>query len=362
MQIVKDRQALHRIPELDRCLPKTMEYIKNSLNGLKCRLFSPIDSSLCAFFDFGKDDAIAFRADCDALPIFEKTGLDFASTHEGKMHACGHDGHMAILLELARRLNEKETLPHNVLLIFQPAEETIDGAKWICRSGVLESHKVKAIFGLHIWPELTAGEVFSRANELMARSCAVDIEITGKSAHIGKASEGLDALKAGMLFYTRAREREQALPENVYRILNFGFFESGTVRNAISRKTVLKGSMRSYQEEIHRYLRESLFEAARYAEEETGCTVTIDINEGTPPVINPPELLEKVCALLPVRLLDAPSMTAEDFSEYQQRVPGLFFFLGLGDVPALHSDTFDFDETILTKGADFFEALAEQFQ
>ena len=102
--------------------------------------------------------------------------------------------------------------------------------------------------------------------------------------------------------------------------------------------------------------------AARYAEEETGCTVTIDINEGTPPVINPPALLEKVCALLPVRLLDAPSMTAEDFSEYQQRVPGLFFFLGLGDVPALHSDTFDFDETILTKGADFFEALAEQFQ
>ena len=362
MQIVNDRRALHRIPELDRCLPKTMAYLQNSLAPLKCQLFSPIDSSLCAYFDFGKADTVAFRADCDALPIFEKTGAEYASTHEGIMHACGHDGHMAILLELARRLNEKDDLPHNVLLIFQPAEETIDGAKWICRSGVLEQHHVKAIFGLHIWPELPAGEVCSRANELMARSCEVDIEITGKSAHIGKASEGLDALKAGMLLYTRAREREQALPENIYRILNFGFFESGTVRNAISRKTVLKGSMRSYQEEIHRYLWESLQEAARYAEKETGCTVSVNINEGTPPVINPPELLEKVRALLPVRLLEDPSMTAEDFSEYQQRVPGLFFFLGLGDVPSLHADTFQFDESILTKGADFFEALAEQFQ
>ena len=362
MQIVKDRRALHRIPELDRCLPKTMEYLKTSLSGLKCSLFSPIDSSLCAFFDFGKKDAIAFRADCDALPIHEKTGAEFASTHEGIMHACGHDGHMAILLELARRLNEKESLPHNVLLIFQPAEETIDGAKWICRSGVLEKHNVKAVFGLHIWPELAAGEVFSRANELMARSCEVDITITGRSAHIGKASEGLDALKAGMLFYTYAREKEQALPPEVYRILNFGFFESGTVRNAISRKTVMKGSMRSYQDGIHHYLRESLYDAARYAEAETGCTVTIDINEGTPPVINPPALLEKVRALLPVRLLDTPSMTAEDFSEYQQVVPGLFFFLGLGNVPSLHADTFHFDESILTKGADFFEALAERFQ
>ena len=362
MQIVNDRRALHRIPELDRCLPKTMEYLKNSLKSLKCRLFSPIEDSLCAFFDFGKSDAIAFRADCDALPIFEKTGAEYASTHDGAMHACGHDGHMAILLELARRLNEKDSLPHNVLLIFQPAEETIDGAKWICRAGVLEKHNVKAIFGLHIWPELEAGKVFSRANELMARSCEVDIEITGKSAHIGKASDGLDALHAGMLVYTRVRALEQALPENVYRIMNFGFFESGTVRNAISRKTVLKGSMRSYQNEIHTYLYDGLHEILRQVEQETGCAASAFITEGTPPVINPPELLEKVAALQPVALLDAPSMTAEDFSEYQQVVPGLFFFLGLGDVPSLHSDNFDFDESILSKGADFFEALAEQFQ
>ena len=361
MQIITDRQALHRIPELDRCLPKTMEYLRDALAGLGCTLFAPIEYSLCAFFDFGKEETIAFRADCDALPIFEKTGAPYASTHAGAMHACGHDGHMAIALELARRVSKKTALAHNVLLIFQPAEETIDGAKHICAAGVLEKYRVKAIFGLHLWPELPKGQLFTRKGALMAKSCEVDITVTGKSAHIGRASEGIDALDAGMRIYTRARALEQALPRDVRRILNFGFFESGTVRNAISRKTVLKGSMRSYEPEIHDYLYGGLTKILEEVAAETGCTTELYITPGTPPVTNPPELVEKVAQLLPLDLLDEPSMTAEDFSEYQQVVPGVFFFLGLGDVPSLHADNFDFDETILVKGADLFEQLAENF-
>ena len=104
MTIIDDRRALHRIPELDKNLPETMAYLRGALAGLKCKVFSPIPSSLCAYFDFGQPSAIAFRSDADALPIMEQTGLPFASTHPGKMHACGHDGHMAIVLELARRL------------------------------------------------------------------------------------------------------------------------------------------------------------------------------------------------------------------------------------------------------------------
>ena len=124
MQIIQDRRALHQIPELQLCLPKTMAYLRNSLAPLKCKVFSPMESALCAFFDFGKKDAIAFRADCDALPIAEKTGAEYASLHQGNMHACGHDGHMAIALELARRLNEKKDLPHNILLVFQDRKST----------------------------------------------------------------------------------------------------------------------------------------------------------------------------------------------------------------------------------------------
>ena len=184
MQIFADRHALHRIPELDKELPETLAYLRGALAGLRCRVFSPTDGALCAWFDFGQEAAIAFRADIDALPIEEKTGLPYASTHPGKMHACGHDGHAAIVLELARRLSKKESLPHNVLLVFQPAEETTGGAKDICDTGIFREYNVQAIFGLHLWPGLPAGTVASRKNELMARSCEVTVDVYGKSSHI----------------------------------------------------------------------------------------------------------------------------------------------------------------------------------
>ena len=362
MQIINDRRALHRIPELDNCLPKTMEYLRRSLSGLRCTLSSPIEGSLCAFFDFGMPSAIAFRADCDALPIQENTGSDFASSHPGNMHACGHDGHMAILLELARRLNEKKTLPHNVLLVFQPAEETTGGARFLCESGIFEAHNVTAIFGLHIWPFLEAGVIASRKNELMARSCEISIDIVGRSSHIAKPSEGLDALAAGATLYTRARELERSFPDEIYRILNLGFMTSGTVRNAISSHTKMKGSLRAFQDEIFLALRNGLLDIGRQVEAESGCRVDIHINEGYPALINPPALYDRVQKAAPFAPLDAPTMTAEDFSYYQHHLDAIFFFLGLGNVPALHSDNFHFDETILLKGADFFEKLAENFQ
>ena len=361
MQIFTDRHALHQIPELDRSLPKTMDYLQKSLNRLSCRVFSPVEGSLGAFFDFGRETAIAFRADADALPIEEKTGAPYASRHPGQMHACGHDGHMAILLELARRLDEKENLPHNVLLVFQSAEETTGGARDICETGVFKEYNVQAIFGLHLWPGLPAGVVYSRKNELMARSCEVTIDIYGKSAHIAKASEGIDALMAGAELYRRAMEMEAALPEAVFRLLKFGKFHSGTVRNALSAHTHMEGSLRAFQDEIFQGLAQGLRDIGKDVEKETGCTVRLHLSDGYPAVLNPEALYHRVRSCTAFAELDAPAMTAEDFSWYQRYVPGMFFFLGLGDTPALHADTFDFDERILLKGADFFESLAEKF-
>ena len=362
IDIINDRRALHRIPELELCLPKTMEYLKTSLEPLRCTVFSPMESSLCAFFDFGADHAIAFRADCDALPIQEATGAPFASTHSGRMHACGHDGHMAIALELARRLNQKENLPHNVLLVFQPGEESPGGAKHLCATGVFEQYGVQAIFGLHLWPGLPAGQVYSRKMELMSRSSEVNVDIYGKSAHIAKASDGIDTLAAGAEFYRRAVAMERALPGHVYRLLKFGRFQSGTVRNALSDHTRLEGSLRAFQDEIFDSLREGLFSIAESLEREMGCTVKISMSDGYPAILNSPGLYGRVRAAVDFRDLEEPSMTSEDFSFYQKRLPGMFFFLGLGDTPALHAANFAFDETILTKGADFFEKLAVNFQ
>ena len=359
MQIITDRRALHQIPELELELPKTMEYIQNSLEGLSCRVFSPVSSSLCAFFDFGADHAIAFRADCDALPILEENETDYISTHPGCMHACGHDGHTAILLELARRLSKKKALSHNVLLIFQPGEESPGGAFPICKAGVLEEYHVRSIFGLHVWPGLPKGQMFSRENELMSRCSEVNIDIYGKSVHIAKASEGCDATEAAANILLRAYEMERAYPQEVYRLLKFGSFHSGTARNALSAHCRMEGSLRSFRPELFDDMQEKLTQICTDAEAEFGCRVDIRFTDGYPAVMNDPTLLQKVRQLLPVVEVAEPSMTGEDFGWYQQFVPGVFFFLGLGDVPALHTDTFDFDDSVLIKGADFFEKLAE---
>lgn len=362
MQIVDDRRALHQIPELDRELPETMAYLREALSGLRCQVFSPMSSCLCAFFDFHRKDAIAFRADADALPITERTKAPYASRHPGCMHACGHDGHMAILLELARRLNEKESLPHNVLLVFQCAEETTGGAKDLCATGVFKKYRVEAIFAIHLWPGLPAGIIASRMNEMMSRSCEVKVDIYGRSAHIARAEEGCDALAAGVEFYRRVMAMEGALPRQVFRLLKFGKFTSGTVCNALSDHTHMEGSLRAFQDEVFYSLRAGIVSIGKEIERSFGCTVSIYMNDGYPAVMNPPELHRRVRKAVGFFEMDKPSMITEDFSWYQKSLPGMLFFLGAGDAPALHSDNFDFDESILLKGADFFQTLAEDFQ
>ena len=359
MQIIRDRRTLHTIPELDRQLPKTLEYLTGQLQGLGCQVFSPMEGALCAFFDFGAEKAIAFRSDADALPITERSQKDYASTHPGRMHACGHDGHMAIALELARRLDEKAGLAVNVLIVFQPAEETTGGAKDLCDTGVFHKYDVEAIFGLHLWPGVEAGGVFCRRCEMMSRSCEVSVDIQGRSAHIAKAWEGIDAMAAGVAFYQKVRQMEQALPPNVFRILNFGRFQSGSVRNAISGQTRLEGSLRAFQDEIFFSLQQGIRDIAHRVEQDTGCTITVEMNDGYPAVLNPDGLYDRVRGLVEFHELEAPSMITEDFSWYQRCIPGMFFFLGTGDSPALHSDDFDFDETVLLRGAEFFEKIAE---
>ena len=360
MQIIEDRRALHRIPELGRDLPKTVEYLENSLKKLNCTLLYPLEGSVCAYFDFGADSTIAFRADADALPVTERGCSPYCSTHLGQMHACGHDGHMAILLELARRIDAKKHMNRNILLVFQPAEETIGGARDICESGIFKEYAVEAIFGLHLWPGLEAGVVASRKNELMSRSSEVTVDIFGKAAHIAKSAEGVDALAAMVEYYSNVTAMEKALPDHIFRLLKFGKMESGQVRNVISAHSRLEGSLRAFQDEVFDWLKEGLYKAAADVEETFGCQVKLTFSEGYPAILNPEDLYDRVRSVVAFREMSEPSMTSEDFSWYQRYLPGMFFWLGVGDTPALHADNFDFDDEILTKGADFFEKLVEK--
>ncbi len=362
MSVIDHRRFLHQIPELDDQLPETVRYVRSVLEPLGCLVSSPIPGSVCAWFDAGKQGTVAFRADMDALPVTETAAVPYASRHPGKMHACGHDGHTAMALALAEwTAAHLAELPRNVLFLFQPAEETTGGAGRLCETGLLAQYRVERVFGLHLWPGLDAGAVASRPGPLMARSNEVTITITGKSVHLSRAAEGRDALTAGVSYLQRAYAMIDALPPQEPRVLRFGRMESGTVRNAVSGRTVLEGSLRTYREETFRFCRDQLRAIGEALAAETGCGVDVHLNEGYPAVWNHEGLYETICAQLgpdAPRLQEAPVLAAEDFSCYQQKVPGVFFFLGTGATAELHAQDFDFNDTfILPRGVEFLKKL-----
>ena len=183
----------------------------------------------------------------------------------------------------------------------------------------------------------------------------------GRSVHMSRAAGGRDALPAGISYLQRAYDMMEQLPPDQPRVLRFGKMVSGTVRNAISGHTVLEGSLRTYREDTFRFCRQQLKDIGRSVAAETGCTVDVHLSEGYPAVWNHEELYQKIAAQLGAdapALLEKPVLAAEDFSFYQQYVPGLFFFLGTGDTPKLHAPDFTFDdEAVLPKGVDFLEKL-----
>ena len=355
------RRDLHRIPEVDFDLPKTIAYVRSVIDllvqrmverGQRARVFSPSPSAVCLFFDRGTATATAIRTDMDALPVFERTGVGFASTHEGKMHACGHDGHMAMVLALATELEQRyEQLSESVLLVFQPAEETTGGAKLICESGVFKELGVRRIFGFHLWPDLPSGVVASRAGELLAATNEATFTFAGGASHIAKAEQGRDSLEAGCRFLARAYDymaRRRAEEPCLFKV---GHMWSGDVRNQISARTVLEGSLRTFSLAMRSSCQTDLQVIAHRCAGEAGCTVDVLFSEGYPPVVNDGAIFAQAKAALPyLQELETPLLIAEDFAWYQQWIPGVFLLLGTGTGIPLHADTFDYDESILAQG------------
>ena len=362
LPVVAYRRDLHRIPEEEDRLPKTCGYVLAVLERLNCTVTTPTQSSVCAWFDAGKPETAAFRADMDALPVEEQTGLPFASEHPGFMHACGHDGHTAMLLALAEHISAHlEELPRNVLLIFQPAEERPGGAKALCETGILRKYHVTRIFGMHLWPNLPAGQVFTCPGPMMAQANEVVVTVTGKAVHLSRASEGLDALAAGAEYLRRSYTLLSQVPATEPCTLLFGKMHSGTAFNAVSAYTLLHGSLRTYHEETFHFFRDGLTNIGSAISEESGCKADVQFSSGYPAVWNNEALYEAVCSALDstaLHRLDTPVLASEDFSFYQKEIPGLYVFLGIGNTPELHAQNFDFDDArILPLGVDFLKKL-----
>lgn len=376
------RRNLHMIPELDRNLPKTKEYILSVLKGLDCQLTYLCDSGVCAYFDKGKDTTCCFRAEMDALPGHEATGCSYASMHTGIMHSCGHDGHMAISLTLAQYIGELEDMECNVLLIFQPAEETLGGAAEICESGILTKYNVTRVFGIHIWPSLESGTIASKRGAIMAKSAEIDIDILGDSAHGTAAYEGKDALFIAADFLTKLYTKHSrthgatahfadkitplpkprsCTPEDK-TVIHIGKMDSGYARNVVSNHTKLHGTIRAFSEENFENLLALIDETLSEISLRYGCETEFTHSEGYPPIINNDDLyLEASLAAkstgYPYKELAEPVMTSDDFSVYGHYAPSVFFLLGTGTNTPLHSIEFNFDERILVSGFELYKAL-----
>lgn len=364
------RRDLHKIPELGLKEYKTSAYIREKLEGFGItELETWLETGVVAVIrGKGKGQAVAFRADMDALPVTEQTGCDFTSEHVGCMHACGHDGHVTVLLGFAKYLQEhKDELENDVVLIFQPAEEGPGGAQLLVDAGLFEKHPVRCIIGCHIFPQVPQGKVACRKGAMMARNGEVDVHIYGESAHGAQPQLGHDAVLAAGAVITGLHT---ILSRNVSPldsgVLTFGAIYGGEACNIIAKEVKLEGTMRAFSDEAYETMTKRVQEAAAGIAAGYGCKGEAVFRHMYRVVDNDPKLVELLQEVAGDAYEETPPyMLAEDFSLYLQKVPGMFFFLGSGNeekgyIHSLHSAQFQFDEEILALGVETYAKLLKK--
>lgn len=368
--IVKNRRALHQIPETALEEFKTKEYLKNYLISIGLEPQEIVETGLFVYIE-GKDkeNCIAFRSDIDALNIKEETGAEFESKHVGKMHACGHDGHMTTLLAFAKYLTTIQPLDKSVLLIFQPAEESPGRAKDIVETGLLKKYNVKAIYGMHLFPELPEGTVASKEGPFFAQAALMTTTITGKSGHGAMPHKTIDPLMA----FTKIVDGYQTIVSRNLSpfdpgVVTIGKFCGGSAQNIIADTVNFWGTIRTFKEENTEFIIDRIKEIHRGIELSYRVKIDEKIDIVYPPVINDKELYKKfVDTMKDMNYVEHEALTiSEDFAYYQKEVPGVFMLLGTrseekGFIHPLHSCHFNFDEKVLLKGVEAFARILESY-
>ncbi len=368
--MVTIRRALHQTPELAFQEKKTAQRIIEELRQLQipCEYSGP-GSGVVAKIPATLNDAptIALRAEMDALPGEENTHLAFSSQEKGKMHACGHDAHIAMVLGAARILHEKPAAC-NVLLIFQPAEESGGGARKIIETGCLEN--VRAIFAGHVTHHFRVGEIMIGHGVITAQSDRFEIIIQGKGGHGARPHEACDAvIIAASLVNTIqtlvSREVDPLHPS----VITIGEMQAGSAANVIAEHAVLRGSIRTTQKVTREHIHKGLKRMTSAYAQLHDAKIELLVVPGYPPVVNSDREVElaiqaasKVIGKNGVQKMEYPSMGSEDFSFYLDKLPGCYVRFGARqeDQPfiPLHSPTFDIDESMMLTGAAYFAQLA----
>ncbi len=362
--VINTRRDLHRIPETAYTEKKTSAYVTEYLNREGLQVQSGIATyGVVGLLKTGRPGpTLLIRADMDALPLTEETGLPFASTHAGVMHACGHDAHVAMALVAATVLNRiKDNLNGNIKFLFQPAEEGPGGAKPMIDEGVLENPVVDYSIGCHVWPELPEGTIGVRSGPFMAAMDRFDIKIIGRGGHGAMPHLCVDALEVGTQVVNALQRISSRLmnPQEPV-VVTVGIFQAGTAFNIIPAEAKLSGTTRTFNLDIWNSWAERLEKVVRGVCESMGAQFELAFAKGYPPTINDDSMAEVVrrCAQKVVGenhvVEPERSMGGEDMSYFLQQTKGCFFALGVGRevfVP-FHNSRFDFNEDVLALGVE----------
>lgn len=366
-ELINLRRELHKFPEPGFKEYKTSKFISNYLKNLNLTVFENIEGTgVIAFLKghVGKKST-ATRSEMDGLNVIEKTNVPFSSENKGYMHACGHDGHMAAQLFLAKKLSFNNNLKNNTVFIFQPAEEGPGGAKPVVENGILSNFNISSVLSMHIFPELDEGIVGCCRGPITASNAEVDLKITGKSSHGAMPHKGIDSIVAASSFILSVQSIvSRRIEPGDGAVVTFGKIKGGEVRNIIAGETMLEGTIRTFEENNYNLIKDSLFKATRGIEEAYGVKSDIEIRDMYPSVLNDENLFIKLKeAVEPGKLaIIKPLMIAEDFSYYKRIAPTLMFMFGSrnkekGYVYPLHNSKFNFDEKILLNAVNIFERM-----
>jgi len=378
-EVVAIRRQLHQHPELSFCEKETAELIKRVLASKNIEYQSDVAGYGVVATIKGNcqlstvNYQLALRADMDALPIQEASDLPFRSVNEGVMHACGHDAHTAMLLGVAMILNDlKDQFSGTVKLIFQSGEEKLPGgASLMIKEGVLKD--VDVIIAQHVYPDLPCGEVGFHAGPYMASSDEVNITVKGRGGHAAKPAERDNALLAAAKIVSKLSELYPEKGGDM--VLAFGSFVADGTYNVIPSEVKLKGTMRTFDEEKRKALKDSILNVSKEVASEYGCEAEVFIEQGYPSLKNDVKLTEKCAAFAKEYLGDSKVknlpqlMTAEDFAWYSQKVPACFYRLGTANPSKgidykQHTANFNIDEESMKIGIETMvwitQALSQQ--
>ena len=367
-KIVALRRDIHREPELGFDTEKTAEKVLAALEGLPLEIETGFAKNgiVATLEGEGDGPTVALRADMDALPILEDTGLPFASETEGKMHACGHDGHTSMLVGAAQALSRmRDQLDGTVKFVFQPAEEGGGGGKVMVDEGVAEG--VSSIFALHLWPGLPFGKVATKAGPIMAAADAFEMKINASGGHGAMPHLASDAIVIAAQVVTAlqtivSREVDPVEPA----VLTVGEIGAGTAFNIIPDKARIGGTVRTLNADLREMIPSRIEELARGVAQGMRGDVDLDYTFSYPVTVNDEAAADLALGVAEnlfggesVLTLPNPSMGGEDFAYFLQKVPGAFIWLGVGeDASGLHTPNFAFDEEILPRGSAMLTALA----